>query len=303
MHPQPAWLQKLIRLPDVDANLKSFGGHKQAVAYGWQAEKEAHFAFEIMLILKGEQLTIFQGSQQLFRAGDIVLIPPGKEHENMCVSKEGMAYFCIHFDIDDPFIQQELLMYCPLLLEKTVPAYQQIQSILTSYVELLDSTEITFKQKLFVEKLLIELVICLLDYAESQKAELASSDNDTLLLAVTIADTIQNNFRLFTAQPTEEHLPLLSLNGIARQLSISDSTMLKAFKKIYHMTPKEYLNQLKYNEAKYLLHQPAISVAEVAEIIGYQNVSHFSRQFKKWSHYSPNQYRQMDTHEVIKTHE
>lgn len=31
MHPQPAWLQKLIRLPDVDANLKSFGGHKQAV--------------------------------------------------------------------------------------------------------------------------------------------------------------------------------------------------------------------------------------------------------------------------------
>ena len=294
MHPQPAWLQKLIRLPDVDANLKSCGGHKQAVAYGWQAEKEAHFAFEIILILKGQQTTKFQSSQYTFSEGEIVLIPPGKEHENTCVSKEGMAYFCIHFDIDDPFVQQELLMYCPLLLKKEVPAYQQIQSILTSYVELLDSTEITFKQKLFVEKLLIELVICLLDYAESQKAELASSDNDTLLLAISIADTIQNNFRYFTANPYEENLPLLSLREIASQLNISDSTMLKAFKKVYHMSPKDYLNQLKYNEAKYLLHQPAISVSAVAEIIGYQNVAHFSRQFKKWSSYSPHQYRQLD---------
>ncbi len=294
MHPQPTWLQKLIRLPDVDANLKSFGGHKQAVAYGWQVEKEAHFAFEIILILKGQQMTKFHSSQSTFSEGDIVLIPPGKEHENTCVSKEGMAYFCIHFDIDDPFVQQELLMYCPLLLEKEVPAYQQIQSILMSYVELLDSTEITFKQKLFVEKLLIELVICLLDYAESQKAELASSDNDTLLLAITIADTIQNNFRHFTASPCEENLWLLSLKEIANQLNISASTMLKAFKKIYHMSPKDYLNQLKYNEAKYLLHQPAITVSTVAEIIGYQNVSHFSRQFKKWSGHSPHQYRQMD---------
>ena len=138
------------------------------------------------------------------------------------------------------------------------------------------------------------MVICLLDYAESQKAELASSDNDTLLLAITIADTIQNNFRHFTASPCEENLWLLSLKEIANQLNISASTMLKAFKKIYHMSPKDYLNQLKYNEAKYLLHQPAITVSTVAEIIGYQNVSHFSRQFKKWSGHSPHQYRQMD---------
>ena len=290
MYKQPEWLQKLVRLPDVDANIKSFGGHKQQVPSGWTAEKESHFAFEIMMIISGSQETKFQSMTRTFVAGDIILIPPGIEHENTCVSQAGLEYFCIHFDIDDPFVQQQLLMYCPLKLRKDVPAYNKINKLLNNYVELLNTTAINFRQKLHVEKLLISL----LDYADAERHELEISDNTSLLLAISIAETIQNNFRKFVKSPKEEKMFLLSLEETAKCLSISESNMLKTFKKVYGISPKGYLNQLKYNEAKYLLHQPNITITEIAEMIGYQNASHFSRQFKKWSGYSPSQFRKID---------
>ncbi|MGO3607183.1 MAG: helix-turn-helix domain-containing protein [Pseudolactococcus laudensis] len=75
-------------------------------------------------------------------------------------------------------------------------------------------------------------------------------------------------------------------------LNISESTMLKTFKKVYFISPKQYLDQLRYNESKYLLSQPSLPISNISEIVGYQNVSHFSRQFKSRSHLSPREYRQ-----------
>lgn len=293
MRPQPEWYQKLIRLPDIDVNIKTFGGHRQKAPYRWKAEKETHFAFEIMLIIEGVQQTVFDNETQHFTAGDLILIPPGVPHENSCVSPEGLDYYCMHFDIDDPYIQEQLLLYCPLILDPENTAYQQIHSILFAFVELLASPVMDVRQKLIVEKLLIELVICLLDYTDSQKQKLENSNNEAIILARQIASSIQQNFRSFTEAPREDNQALLSLEKVANSLGISESTMLKVFKKVYETTPKHYQNQLRYNEAKYLLHQPMLTISQIAEIVGYQNGSHFSRQFKKWSMLSPIGYRKL----------
>lgn len=293
MYERPVWLEKIVNLPDINTNIKSFGGHRQKVAYQWTAEPEAHFAFEIMMIIEGTQQTIFDGRTEEFSAGDILLIPPGLRHENSCQSEEGMTYFCVHFDIDDPAIQQQLLMYCPIRLQRENPYFSEIEKILSSYLALLDKTVHTLKDKLLVERLLIELVSFLLDYAEEELVKIDHSDNTTLILAKAIAETIQANFRKFTEHSTEENRELLSMDRTAEMLNISKSTMLKTFKQVYSISPKKYLDQLKYNEAKFLLHQPKLSIGEIAEVVGYQNASHFTRQFKNWSKLSPREYREM----------
>lgn len=295
MNEKPEWLKKIANLPEIDMNMKFFGGHQQKVPFGWVAERETHFAFEIMIILEGTQRTEFEGRSYDFVEGDIILIPPGTSHENSCVSKEGMRYFCVHFDIDDPGIQQNLLMYCPIKLSKDNDFFQEIERVLYTYIKLLEKDDFSLREKLLVEKLLIELVLSLLDYATFEQEKMATSDNSTLVLAKSIADTIQQNFRSFTEYPLEENRQLISMNYIAASLNISESTMLKVFRKVYSVSPKRYLDQLRYNQSKFLLHQPKLSVNEIAEIIGYQNLSHFSRQFKKWSNLSPKEYREANS--------
>lgn len=149
----------------------------------------------------------------------------------------------------------------------------------------------TVKDKLLVQQMLIELLSHLLEYTEEEKVKIDQSDNTSLILAKTIAETIQTNFKKYTETPDNENRLLLSINEVADSLNVSKSTMLKVFRKVYATSPKQYLDQLKYNEAKFLLHQPKLSIAEVSETIGYQNPSHFTRQFKNWSGQSPKEYR------------
>ena len=112
------------------------------------------------------------------------------------------------------------------------------------------------------EKLLIELMLSLYDYTLLEQNIATLSDNSSLILAKSIADTIQQNFRTFTKQPIKENQQLLSMHEIAYSLNISESTMLKVFRKVYSISPKNYLDQLHYNESKFLLHQPNLPISE-----------------------------------------
>lgn len=292
MNEVPEWLEKITNLPNIDNNIRTFGGHKRWVPKGWSIPTETHFAFEIIMIVSGTQKTVFEGRSMKFQAGDIVLIPPGTVHENFCVSEEGMEYFCVHFDIDDPKIQQKILMYCPILLEHGNSVFPQIEAIIRNYIQLLDEESFSIQEKLNVEINLLKLVLSLVNYAKEVEIQIDHSDNTSLILAKTIAETIQKNFRLFTREPKSANEYLLSMEFVANSLNISKSTMLKAFKKVYSISPKKYLDQIKYNEAKFLLHQPKVSINEISEVLGYKNASHFSRQFKSWSQISPKDYRQ-----------
>ncbi|MHC5268793.1 helix-turn-helix domain-containing protein [Enterococcus sp. LJL98] len=292
MNHTPEWLKKIIRIPDMQTSIKIFGGHKQTVSQGWKAARETHLAFELMFILSGVQQTELSGMTYEFNTNDMILIAPGIPHENQCISKEELTYFCIHFDIDDPVVQQKLLMYCPLLLRKENPSYANLEKIIQDYLMILAMKKFEIKDRLRVQQLVIELVIQLLEYADYEQVEVKSSDNLTLILATEIAEALQANLRQFMKDPKEENLDLLSLHRIAESFNISESRMLKVFKKVYAVSPKYYLDQLRYNESRYLLHQPSLSIGEISEVIGYQNASHFSRQFKRWNGQSPKEYRQ-----------
>lgn len=289
----PAWLKKIDNLPEINLNLRTFGGHRQKVPFNWHIDKESHFAFEVILIISGTQQTKFDGYESNFVEGDIILIPPGVAHENSCISKKGMDYFCMHFDVNDLEIQQQLLLYCPILLKPKNPAYKKITHILNQYTNLLDTGIFNAKERILVEVLLLELMSTLLDYAESEKELVNFSDNTTITLAKGIAETIQTNFKIYTSKKGSTDKDLLSMEKIAESLNISNSTMLKTFKKVYVYSPKQYLDQLRFNESKFLLLQPKLSVLEISEIIGYDNPAHFTRQFRKWSSMSPREYRNL----------
>lgn len=293
MHYTPDWLKEINTLPEIYTTFKLHGGHTQTVECGWTSEQESHFAFEIMLIIKGTQRTFYETYFEDYSDGQIMLIPPGSIHQNKCISPDGMTYFCLHFDIDDPEVQQQLLMYCPKKLNRNNTTYKNINTILNSFMELLESHSSRVHKKLKLNKLFIDLVSNLINYSEQEKMKIAQSDNESLILAKTIAETIQKRFLIFINSADHSNFKLLAIKNIALELNISNSKMLKIFKSVYAMSPKNYLDMLKFNEAKSLLNQPNISITEISEILGYQNGSHFSRQFKTWSGHSPNTYRKI----------
>lgn len=62
------------------------------------------------------------------------------------------------------------------------------------------------------------------------------------------------------------------------------------FKKTYNMSPVKLVTNMKIEHAKGLLIANRHSVAEIAEICGYSDVSYFSKVFKKQTGFSPTRY-------------
>lgn len=292
MH-RPSWLNQLKNLPEFNLNIQSFGGHKNKVNKGWSVEKESHLAYEIMVILDGEQHTIYNGYKKDYPAGSVILIPPGKIHENICLNSDYLEYFCFHFNIDDTQIHERLLLYCPDRLSEENPFFPAIKNVLNSFLSLLEHPDDPIIDRLYMEQLLIQLVIFLMKYTLIAETTMVNSKSSQIQIASTISETIRYNLSVFLNAPSDKNRKLLSIEFIAEQLNMSKSSMLKIFKKYFALSPKQYLEKLKFDYSKQLLKLTDLSISEVSETLGYQNTAQFSRQFKNWSGYSPKQFKRL----------
>lgn len=81
--------------------------------------------------------------------------------------------------------------------------------------------------------------------------------------------------------------PLPSLEFIARNVAMSESTLKRHFKTVRGKSIYEYYLEKKMSLAKDLLIERSLHVNEVAEKLGYENVSNFIHIFKKIHGFSP----------------
>lgn len=88
------------------------------------------------------------------------------------------------------------------------------------------------------------------------------------------------------------YMQTLSVEGIARQLGVSRSTLFRKFQEAYRVSPKDYLDSVRIDQARKLLRQSRSSIKEIAAACGYESSHYFSRAFRKRCGFSPMQWRQ-----------
>lgn len=84
--------------------------------------------------------------------------------------------------------------------------------------------------------------------------------------------------------------PELSLEEVSSHVEVSRTHLSAQFKKEAGMTFRDYITRTRVDSARKLLEETNLRVYEICELVGYANVEHFSRIFKKTSGYSPNRY-------------
>ncbi|WP_419767495.1 AraC family transcriptional regulator [Arcobacter sp.] len=79
----------------------------------------------------------------------------------------------------------------------------------------------------------------------------------------------------------------LDIESLAREEDMSVASFHTHFKKITLHTPLQYIKKIRLTKARDLIIQENLQVNEVATKVGYENISHFSREFKKYFGFSP----------------
>ncbi|MBP5280665.1 MAG: helix-turn-helix transcriptional regulator, partial [Erysipelotrichaceae bacterium] len=80
-------------------------------------------------------------------------------------------------------------------------------------------------------------------------------------------------------------------NDVAAVTFVTPNYLSKLFKNKMNMNLREYINQLRIEEAKRLLISTSMSISEIASYVGYYNISYFSTVFHKLVGVSPFDWR------------
>ncbi|WP_019242808.1 MULTISPECIES: AraC family transcriptional regulator [Bacillus] len=280
------------QLPLIDWNIHFFGAHMQTVSNQWKASEEYHHAFEVLVIIEGELETFVEGKCYELIGGDVLLIPPGYSHSISAKSNDNIKFFCAYFEVDDPTIRLDIINYCDLVYQSSNPFHERFLDVLLKWVCLLDESETMSTQiKIKIQIILFELLAILVDEVSYKQKNL---DNEVIAnekYAKAIADAIKYNFRNYCMNIHHNSDDELRVKPIIISLGLSPNYGLEIFQKVYHMSPRKYLSELKLQEAKMLIQQSDITLKEIASRLGYKNLSHFSRQFKRWTGICPSEFQ------------
>lgn len=254
-----------------------------------------HDALEIILCVENNYKAIVKGQQYLLSAGDILFIPPYQLHELVC-SSDGIRFI---FLIDIRMLRslKAFQTMIPIFTDaffctrKTCPQiYSEVHSQLMKIVDLYFANQPFWETRIF-----------------AQLMETFSTIGQNYFQMAASSDDAPPNYK------NREHYEKMSAlvdyinQNYAENISLEDAASFTGFSKFHftrlfkqytNFTFYDYLSHKRIQEAQILLSTDA-SVTDIALQTGFNNVTTFSRCFKKFAACSPSEYRKRARREDI----
>jgi YesN/AraC family two-component response regulator len=106
-------------------------------------------------------------------------------------------------------------------------------------------------------------------------------------------DSVASNFIVNNAiKYIEQNYPhKITLSEVAEKTYVSQWHLSKLLNRILEQNFSEILNNVRIKEAQKLLRDPSLRIGDIAERVGFVDMAHFSRVFKKNIGISANEYR------------
>ena len=126
---------------------------------------------------------------------------------------------------------------------------------------------------------------------KSEKLNFYTEDMGNEAMPVVSYDAKQKLVKESLAYIERHYQETMSVTDISRALGTSSSYLSRVFKESTGETIIRTINQKRIEKAKAYLGETDLKVYEVADILGFENVTYFSRFFKKHTGMSPKEYK------------
>ncbi len=246
-----------------------------------------HEDVEFIYIKKGRGILVIEGVEYNVSAGDIAFLIPGNIHGIFQYEDDSMEYENILFDEKmfssslDEFYDSFLLPFfqntvdVPHIFSQGVPGYESIKRYLDANDNISSHREgawgLAIKGNLYL--LLFNLVTL---YEE--KIDASSKKNIDKLKPVI------KHVELHYSEPT-------TVADMADIAGFSESHFMRFFKETFGVSFITYLNDYRLSMAARLLLSTEENILDISQEVGFDNLSHFNRQFKKKYNKTPKEYR------------
>lgn len=241
-----------------------------------------HKDFEIIFIKSGIVHYTIDGIPIDAHSGDLLIVNPYELHYGVAdCTTETCSFYCLTFDLSMLYtkIPHPLSDICNTLWERTVKFDNLILNS-DEAVSIITKLEKRFEDKhnsweYYICAHMFELFGFLTNSGHLHTVNYAHKDK---IFVKKVYEYIEQNF-------TEN----ITSTDAAKTLSYNNSYFCRLFRRNFGQTFNEYLNFYRINYAKMLL-DSGYSVSKAAFESGYNNISYFIKNFKKYNISSPSEY-------------
>lgn len=245
--------------------------------------------FDLIIVRSGSlHLGEEQTSWQL-QEGQTLILLPDRYHYSIEPVSTATFFYWIHFQTVNEWAESEQLHYkfrteahqeCfnPAPYTMQIPKSMQLLYPQQAYrlVEQMNDAGKQIEPKAYWQKQhAFEELLLMMDIKQNNK-----QTSSIVRLAEQVEHYIRNHYQ---QQITNQALSLI--------FNYHYNYITRAMKQVYGFTPNEYVMKVRLDQAKILLLNTHLSIADIAEAVGFDNIPYFSNCFIKHVGESPSSYR------------
>lgn len=248
-----------------------------------------HSTYEIYFLLAGQRTYFIKDRTYFISPGDLVFINKLEVHKTSDIGEPGHERIVINFS--ERFIGAEHPYFDPALLGAfqhpshvfSLKLQEQIfvQTLMNKLSQELKERPTGYET--YVKLLLAELLLYASRMAERKEAPAAPHASPLHRKISEIVRYINDHFH-----------ETMTLPSISERFYMSPYYLSRAFKEVTGFTFVEYVNTTRIKEAQRLLKETELKIIEIAEKVGFDNIAHFGRMFKKLTRLTPLEYRKLN---------
>ncbi|CAG7618202.1 helix-turn-helix domain-containing protein [Paenibacillus allorhizosphaerae] len=254
---------------------------------------ERHDFWEVYYVDKGEIEVTTDSGMYLLKQGDMLVHEPNEFHSTRTNGKIAPNVFLVTFECDAPslaFFKQNKWFHLgseersimALLLKESFHAFGPNPTHGTVRLIANPNDRPFASEQLFVSYLEILLVSLIRNHAVQQewrKAPTAVKEKREADLFDNVIEYMKQNLH-----------GTLSLDQLCSHFCVGKSNLSIIFKNRQERGVMEYWNHLKIETAKRYIRENNYNLTEISELLGYNSLHYFSRQFKKTTGMTPSEY-------------
>ena len=244
--------------------------------------------YHIMYFVTGDGHFLYDQQDFAFSSGTLFFIKPGIIHG---FKNDSIETF-ITLDIKFYIVEQDIQSEC----EDINPCYIDIPIEISSILERI-ITEGLSKHPLYISytttcllQILYQLVR--LQY-ESYVRPSIINKTESNQISETVASLVEKYLHCHYVHP-------FTITDIAEHLGYNPSYISKKFRLQYKTTIHDYIMRYRINKAKQIILYSNGTLKQIAEEVGFANIHHFTRVFKKYEGVSPGQWQNKEKNAMQK---
>lgn len=235
-----------------------------------------HSGYELYYLNSGSVISSIGNKSYNLKKGNMAIIPPYVQHRNE-YSEHDKNYRMV-INVSPDYLSPEMKKILESFKDTAVISFPlQYQDIITSIIKKLSKeTENSAPFSQQMQKVyLLELLVHIFRYKTPE--ENIDYSSETLIHSIIkyINENYQNN--ITTAE-------------LADTFHVSESTILRKFKKYTGSKVNEYINFIRILNAEKLLMETDLSLTKIAFLCGFNDSNYFSTVFKNYKGLSPGKY-------------